>query len=129
MQRPKQQALAFLLGALLVGAVVGFAGDRVFHSTGAESSISARRKALYDDLGLQAAQRATLDSIFDDNNCQMDALFKPLQPALDSLKSARRAAMSTVLTPEQRSRLDARRKDLDARHEAERKQIKSACHK
>jgi hypothetical protein len=128
MQRPKQQALAFLLGALLVGAVVGFAGDRVFHNT-ADSSIAARRKALYDDLGLQSVQRTALDSIFDDNNCQMDALFKPLQPALDSLKATRRAAMSAVLTPEQRSRLDARRKELDARHDAERKQIKSACHK
>ena len=129
MHRPKQQALVFLLGALLVGAVVGFAGDRVFSNTSSDGSINGRRKALYDDLGLQVAQRASLDSIFDDNNCQMDALFKPLQPALDSLKAARRVAMSAVLTPEQRSRLEARRKDLDARHSAERKQIKSACHK
>ncbi|MDB4914851.1 MAG: hypothetical protein JWM95_2495 [Gemmatimonadetes bacterium] len=128
MQRPKQQALAFLLGALLVGAVVGFAGDRVFHNKD-DSSIVARRTRFYDDLGLQAAQRTVLDSIFDENNCQMDALVKPLQPALDSLKAARRSAMSAVLTPAQRALLDARRKDLDARHDAERKQIKSACHK
>lgn len=128
MQRPKQQALAFLLGALLVGAVVGFAGDRVFHNKD-DGSIAARRTRFYDDLGLQAAQRTVLDSIFDENNCQMDALVKPLQPALDSLKAARRSAMSAVLTPSQRSLLDARRKDLDARHDAERKQIKSACHK
>ena len=30
MERPKQQALAFLLGALLVGGVLGFSADRVF---------------------------------------------------------------------------------------------------
>ncbi|MEO7454632.1 MAG: hypothetical protein ABIY52_00125, partial [Gemmatimonadaceae bacterium] len=70
MQRPKQQALAFLLGALLVGGVAGFSADRVFRS--GDSSIVARRRALYDDLGLDAKQRVTLDSVFDDSNCQLE---------------------------------------------------------
>lgn len=127
MQRPKQQALAFLLGAVLAGGVVGFSADRVFRSN--DSSIAARRKALYDDLGLQPAQRATLDSVFDASNCQLEAVFKPIQPALDSIKSARRAQMNAILTPEQRVRLEARRKDDDARRDSERKRIKAACHK
>ena len=127
MQRPKQQALLFLLGALLVGGVVGFSADRVFRTN--NSSIAERRKALYDDLRLAPAQRATLDSVFDDSNCQLEALFKPIQPALDSIKTARRLQMNAVLTPEQRIRLEARRKDDDARRDAERKRIKSACHK
>ena len=127
MQRPKQQALAFLLGALLVGAVVGFSADRVFHAN--DNSITARRAALYDDLRLDAKQRATLDSVFDESNCQLEALFKPLQPALDSIKAARRSQMNAVLTPEQRARLDERRKDDDSRRDSERKRIKSACHK
>lgn len=128
MQRPKQQALAFLLGAVLVGGVVGFSADRVFRS-GGETSITARRAALYDDLDLDAKQRATLDSVFDDSNCQLEALFKPLQPALDSIKNARRAQMNAILTPAQRQKLEARRKDDDARRDSERKRIKSACHK
>ena len=127
MQRPKQQALAFLLGALLVGGVVGFASYPVFRRD--DNSITARRLAMYNDLGLAPAQRATLDSIFDDSNCQLDALFKPMQPTLDSIKAARRAAMSTVLTADQRARLEIRRKDDDARHEADRKRIKATCHK
>jgi hypothetical protein len=127
MQRPKQQALAFLLGALLVGAVVGMSADRVFRVN--DNSISARRKALYDDLGLEDKQRAALDSVFDESNCQLDALFKPLQPALDSIKYTRRQQMNALLTPEQRIRLEARRKDDDARKDAERKHIKTACHK
>src|SRR4051812_35386936 len=110
MERPKQQALAFLLGAVLVGGVVGFSADRVFRS-GAETTITARRAALYDDLGLDSKQRATLDSVFDDSNCQLEVLFKPLQPALDSIKAARRAQMNAILTPAQRVKLDARRKD------------------
>ena len=127
MHRPKQQALAFLLGAVLVGGVVGFSADRVFRQN--DTSLTAKRKALYDDLGLQPAQRVKLDSVFDESNCQLDVLFKPLQPALDSIKAVRRASMNAVLTAEQRVRLDARRKDLDAKHETERKQIKSACRK
>jgi len=127
MQRPKQQALAFLLGAVLVGGVVGFSADRVFRSN--DNSIAARRQALYDDLELKDNQRAALDSVFDASNCQLEALFKPLQPALDSIKSARRQQMNAILTPEQRTRLEARRKDDDAKRDAERKHIKAACHK
>lgn len=127
MQRPKQQALAFLLGALLVGGVVGFSADRMFRQP--DDSIVARRQRMYDDLGLAPAQRATLDSVFDASNCQVDALYAPLQPAYDSIKAARRLQMNAVLTPEQRTRLDVRRKDDAAKHDAERKRIRAACHK
>lgn len=127
MQRPKQQALAFLLGALLVGGVVGFSADRVFRQT--DNSLASRRQKMYDDLGLAAAQRAALDSVFDASNCQLDALYSPLQPAYESIKVARRSQMNAILTPEQRTRLEARRKDEDVRRDAERKRIRSACHK
>jgi hypothetical protein len=127
MAHPKQQALAFLLGAVLVGGVVGFSADRAFRHD--DNSIAARRKALYDDLGLEPAQRAALDSVFDESNCQTELLFRPLQPAMDSIKMLRRAGMNAILTADQRTRLEARRKDDDARHDAERKRIKSSCHK
>ena len=127
MQRPKQLALAFLLGALLVGGIVGFSADRVFRQS--DYSLEARRKRMYDDLGLAAAQRVTLDSVFDASNCQLDALYSPLQPAYDSIKATRRNQMNAILTPEQRTRLDARRKDDAIRHDAERKRIRAACRK
>jgi Spy/CpxP family protein refolding chaperone len=99
----------------------------VFRSN--DNSIAARRQALYDDLELKPNQRAALDSVFDASNCQLEALFKPLQPALDSIKGARRQQMNAILTPDQRTRLEARRKDDDAKRDAERKHIKAACHK
>ena len=80
MQTPKQQAIAFLLGALLVGGVVGFSADRAFRRD-EESTIASRRKAMYDDLDLLPAQRLSMDSVFDESNCQLVAAFKPLQPA------------------------------------------------
>ncbi len=127
MSRPKQQALAFLLGAVLVGGALGFSADRAFRQN--DNTIQARRKALYDDLDATAAQRASLDTVFDDSNCQIEALFRPLQPAMDSIKTARRAAMNSLLTADQRARLEARRKDDEARREADRKHIESSCHK
>ncbi|MDB4879915.1 MAG: hypothetical protein JWL60_1361 [Gemmatimonadetes bacterium] len=125
MERPKQQALAFLLGALLVGGVVGFSADRVLNRE--DTSLAARRKAMYDDLGLDTRQRASLDSLFDARNCQYDAIVRPIQPAVDSLKVATRASMDRILTAEQRVTLEARRRDDDARRDEERQRIRSGC--
>ena len=127
MERPKQQALAFLLGAVLVGGVLGFSADRVFRRD--DTSITAKRKALYDDLKLRPAQRAAMDSLFDARNCRYDAIFQPIQPALDTLKMRTRGRIDAILTAEQRTRLEARRRDDDARKDAERQRMKAACGK
>ena len=127
MERPKQQALAFLLGAVLVGGVVGFSADRMFRQQ--DQTLEARRQRMYDDLGLAPKQRVALDSVFDASNCQLDQLFSPLQPSYDSITASRRAQIDAILTPEQRTRLEARRKDDDVRRDAERKRMKAICHK
>jgi Spy/CpxP family protein refolding chaperone len=127
MQRPKQQALAFLLGAVLVGGVVGFSADRVFRRD--DISVAAKRKAMYDDLDLQPSQRTALDSLFDARNCKYDSIFNAIRPALDSLKAETRARTDAILTDEQRTKLESRRKDHDARDEGERKRIQAACHR
>jgi hypothetical protein len=127
MERPKQQALAFLLGALLVGGVVGFSADRVLRQ--AELTPAQRRAAFYEDIGITAQQRPVLDSIIDDRNCRMDSVVKTIQPALDSIKASSRATMDQLLTTDQRARLEARRKDDAARHAADRKRQKPPCGK
>ena len=127
MQRPKQQAIAFLLGAVLVGGVVGFSADRMFRHD--DMSIAERRKAMYDDLDMSPAQRASMDSLFDARNCQYDAIFRPIQPALDSLRAATRDKMNLILTADQRAKLDARRKGDDSHRSEERNRIQAACRK
>ena len=127
MERPKQQALVFLLGAVLVGGVVGFSADRVFRRD--DTSIAAKRAAMYDDLKLAPAQRAAMDSLLDARNCKYDAIFKPIQPALDTLKLETRGRINALLTPEQRARLDVRRREDDARKDAERQRVLAACHR
>jgi hypothetical protein len=127
MDRPKQQAIAFLLGAVLVGGVVGFSADRMIRRD--EMSIADKRKAMYDDLDMSPAQRVAMDSLFDARNCQYDSIFRPIQPALDSLRMATRDRMNQILTAEQRAKLDQRRKDDDSHRSEERSRIQAACRK
>lgn len=127
MERPKQQAIAFLLGALLVGGVVGFSADRVLRQD--ELTPAQRRAQFYEDIGITAQQRPILDSLLDARNCRMDSVVKTIQPALDSIKAASRMQMDHLLNPEQRARLEIRRKDDAARHAAERKRQKPPCGK
>jgi CxxC motif-containing protein (DUF1111 family) len=127
MERPKQQAIAFLLGAVLVGGALGFSADRVFRKD--ELTPAQRRAAFYEDIGITSAQQPTLDSILDDRNCRMDSVVRTIQPALDSIKSASRVQMDQLLTPDQHARIEARRKDEAARHAADRQRLISLCQK
>src|SRR5918998_3370843 len=108
MQRSKRQALMFLLGALLVGAILGFSANRVFGDAAADTP-AARRQAMYDDLQLTAGQRAAMDSLLDQRHCQIARTLATVEPRLDSIRASARAQMDRLLTPEQRTRLEARR--------------------
>ena len=105
MQRSKQQALMFLLGALLVGAILGSSADRVF----GDRAPTPGRQAMYDDLQLTAAQRAAMDSLLDQRHCQISRTLATVEPKLDSIRASARVQMDRLLTPDQRTRLEARR--------------------
>jgi len=122
MQRSKQQAMLFLLGAVLVGGALGFSADRMFRHDKPRNWVARQR--MYDDLGLSAEQRATMDSLLDDRNCQINAVMKPVRPQLDSIKKAAHAQVLQVLTPGQRDILEQRTKEME-RREAERRAANS----
>jgi hypothetical protein len=108
MQRSKNLAMMFLLGAVLVGGALGFTADRVWMRDAACNDPRASRALLYDRLELNTAQRAAWDSILDDRHRQFDSLFKPIKPQMDSIRSRSRAQMRALLTtPEQRARFEA----------------------
>jgi hypothetical protein len=127
MERPKQQALAFLLGALLVGGVLGLSADRVLRKD--DPTPAARRQAFYEDIGLTEAQRPAMDSLLDERNCRMDSVVKAIQPILDSIKTSSRVRMDAILTPAQHARIEVRRKDEAARRAADHKRQQSSCSK
>ena len=78
------------------------------------------RIGMYDDLQLTAAQRAAMDSVLDERNCQMRALMLRVKPQSDSIKAAGREQMLRIMTPEQRARFDARRTEIEAKRKQER---------
>src|SRR6266550_5314233 len=113
MQRSKQQALMFLLGAVLVGGALGFSADHVFNH-GAPHHW-ARRQAMYDDLGLSQTQRSTMDSLLDDRNCQIATVMKPVRPQLDSIRKTAHQQVLQILTADQREKLEQRVKEAEKR--------------
>lgn len=119
MNRSKQQALMFLLGAFLVGGALGFSADRVLDR--APSKHWAPRDFMYNDLGLSPTQRAALDTILDARRCQVDSILKPIKPKLDSLRAEAHKQMLTVLTPPQQEKLEQRKREMD-RHEGARRE-------
>jgi Spy/CpxP family protein refolding chaperone len=127
MTRSKQQALMFLLGAVLVGGALGFSADRLLGHDQARHW--AGRTRMYDDLALTQEQRERMDSLLDDRNCQINAVMKPVRTQLDSIKEDAHRQMLQILTPEQQSRLEARRREMQVRdsvEKARRDSIKAA---
>ena len=120
MQRSKQQALMFLLGAVLVGGVVGFSAERVMRNTSQDHSWAART-TMYDDLELTPAQRASMDSVIDEKNRRVDSLLKPVRPQLDSVRANTRLQFFRIFTPAQRAKFEARVREDSTRRDQTRR--------
>lgn len=127
MQRSKQQALFFLLGAVLVGGAVGFSADRYIGHSQFAVSYGPRGK-FYDEIGLLPAQRNTLDSLAFQRDCAIRSLLAPQKGALDSLKARFQAERDSVFTKEQLSKMETLSKEMQARRDAETaKEPKRTC--
>ena len=101
MQQSKNVAIAFLLGAVVVGGALGFTADRMMLRDRISRPESGRM-SLADRLQLDAAQNAKLDSIVDELHRRYSIVMSPLRPALDSIKMRARDEIRLMLTPAQR---------------------------
>ena len=119
MQRNKQQALMFLLGAVLVGGVLGFSADRVMFKK--PQRVSARMR-MYDDIGISPDQRVKMDSVLDETNCKTQELMKTVRPALDSVHAEGFKTLFGLMTEPQRIAYRAR----EARFKAQMDSIEKA---
>jgi Spy/CpxP family protein refolding chaperone len=114
MQRTKQQALMFLLGAVLVGGALGFSADRYLGHEKFASQFGPRAR-FYDELGLTQQQRSTLDSLEFVQGCAMKTVLAPHDSLLKAMKAHFRAQRDSVFTKEQKAKLD----QMLARRQAE----------
>jgi hypothetical protein len=127
MQRTKQQALMFVLGAALVGGALGFSADRYMVHEKVVSQFGPRAR-FYDAIGLTETQRATLDSLAFQQECSVRAVLVPHDSALKSIRTRFRAQRDSVFTKDQMAKLEARNKEMQARRDAEQaKEPKRQC--
>ena len=113
MQRTKGLALMFVLGALLVGGVLGFSADRIMVKDRLCEKPAARqtsRDRFGEQLQLTPEQRIRLDTILDAKHSEISALLRPIQPQLDSVSAHARTQIRAMLNEEQRTRFDEMRR-------------------
>ncbi|HEX5435719.1 MAG TPA: hypothetical protein VFW98_01070 [Gemmatimonadaceae bacterium] len=117
MQRSKNLALMFLLGALLVGGALGFSADRLF-SRDPVCAVSTNHESWRDqfakELGLTSEQRVAVDRILDKRHQdfaaiqgtirpRIDSLQATVHPQMDSVRDHARADISKLLDPSQQA--------------------------
>lgn len=121
MQGSKNLAIMFLLGATLVGGALGFAADRyAVKDRLCAPKLSERqlRTGFYDDLALTADQRAAWDSLLDERQRNMAAARASIRPKTDSIWESYSEKTVLLLSPEQRERLEQRRREDRERDKA-----------
>jgi hypothetical protein len=109
MQRSKNLAVMFLLGAVIVGGALGFTADRVMMRDQIRSRQNTRggRLSLADRLQLDATQRAKVDSLLDDRRRHISLIMATVQDQLDSVKMRSTDHIRLILTDVQRAKFDA----------------------
>ena len=115
-------ALAFVLGALLVGGVLGFTADRVLGRDDACSRYFTRselRKRFADRLELTDAQRVKVDSILDTKRAAMDSIQAPVKAAMAAVSDSTTRRIESVLDAKQRATFAEMRADRDRRDKAD----------
>jgi hypothetical protein len=127
MQRTKQQALMFLLGAVLVGGAVGFSADRYIGHEKFATQYGPRQR-FYEELGLTPQQRTAMDSLAFQQDCAVRQVLSPHDSVLKAIRTRFQAQRDSVLTKDQLTRMETRRKEMQARREAEQaKEPKRTC--
>ena len=124
MTQTKRLALAFYLGAVAAGAAIGITVDRWIlreRLVNQWDDPRAMRIRLANELGLDAAQRAALDTILDTRNRHYDELMAPMRPRLDSVSVLARQRIRDLLTPEQRTAYDQMQREREAARRQEKK--------
>jgi hypothetical protein len=112
--------MVFLLGALLVGGVLGFTADRVLAKDALCQPMDRKsmRERFHNDLGLDASQRLRVDSLLDLKHAQIAEVMKPIQPRLESISDTTRAQIAKLLTPAQQQRFEEMHQEMLARRKA-----------
>lgn len=119
--------MAFILGALLVGGVLGFTADRIFGHDEACANYYTRvemRKRFADKLHLTAEQRRQVDAILDGKRAKMDSVMAPVRAEMQAVSDSTTKRIEAVLDASQRAKFAEMRADHDRRERDDRAAVR-----
>ena len=119
--------MAFMLGAVLVGGVLGFTADRVLGHDEACANYYTRvemRKRFAEKLGLTPEQRAKVEAILDWRRARIDSVLAPTRAATQAVSDSTRQRIDAVLDPAQRTTFAQMRADHDRRERDDRSAVR-----
>jgi len=120
MRSSKSLALAFVLGAVLVGGVIGFTTDRVFGREDQAPRFFTRtelRQRFAESLALTPAQRSKVDAILCRKRASMDSILAPVRPARKAVSDSTARAIDSVLDERQRAKFAEMRAENEKREQ------------
>ena len=123
----KSLAMAFMLGALLVGGVLGFTADRVLGHDEACANYYTRaemRQRFAEKLGLSPAQRQRVEAILDWKRAKMDSVLAPTRAAAQAVTDTTRQRIELLLDDSQRRTFAEMRAEHDRREKEDRAPIR-----
>jgi len=122
---PRLAALLLLAGVFAIGAVLGVGLERVRDRAGRERhrvrdgvpvwALPERDQRRHwarvsDQLALTPGQRASVDSILTIRARQLEAARAQVEPTMSSIMASARSQIDSVLTPDQRAKLQEMRR-------------------
>jgi Spy/CpxP family protein refolding chaperone len=131
---PRIAATLVLLATFALGAAAGVLADRKLGRQGWERRAEGRGKVpswlnrpesehrkywgrIHDQLGLTPEQRAAVDTLLSRRARQLEAARHQMEPEMLRIMQTTRAQIDSILTPDQRSRLEEIRKERRERRE------------
>ena len=107
-RRVRMRAFVLLVIVFIVGLMLGAAEERYRQQLGTTAASSHRRTypGALARMDLTAAQRAVIDSLLDRERPRNEAIMQRVLPDLRAEADSLRAAIRTVLTPEQQRAFD-----------------------
>ena len=128
MQRSKQQALMFLLGAVLVGGALGFRPTGTSATRSSSSQFGPRTRILRRVWVCRSSSARRSTRSRSSRIARCGASSRRTTPLLESMRARFQAQRDSVFTKEQMAKLDCAPKEMQARREAEQaKEPKRTC--
>jgi Spy/CpxP family protein refolding chaperone len=111
-----------VIGVFVLGGVTGAALDSVYRlrASGQQAlrgphSYERRFEQMKRDLGLTDQQATEIHTVLEETRNEYRQLREKCRPQYDAARSAARARIRALLTPEQQQKFDARTAERDAR--------------